>query len=98
MVGLLPNQSELRLPIATKRQTLAAEAGKKKKGGGEKGFLFQIKMIWDNGELPTSKFISPTKLKQNPAAPSETKTKSSARNSCSILKYSPLEHKAASKW
>lgn len=31
MVGLLTNQSEVQLPIATKRQTLAAEAGEKEK-------------------------------------------------------------------
>ena len=31
MVGLLTNQSEVQLPIVTKRQTLAAEDGEKEK-------------------------------------------------------------------
>ena len=91
---VLLNQSEVQLPATIKRQILEAEAA-----GKRKGFLFKGSMIWEDGELISSlmRLISSTKHGQNPAVPSKTKTKGSTQNSCSILKYYPLEPKAT-KW
>ena len=44
---MLPNQSGVWLPTATKRQTLEAEAGEK-----EKRLLFEYWMILEKGRLP----------------------------------------------
>ena len=64
-MGFISDQSEVRLPAATKRQTLEAEAGEKSK------HVF-IQMLTELGEWETAHFKShlfckiQTKSRQNP--------------------------------
>ena len=75
------------LPTATKRQTREKLVRKER-------FFIQMLNVREN-MLPVSKLISSAKPRHNPAILSKTKTKGSAQRSCPILKYRPLEPKAA---